>query len=405
MLPYHEFLIQLREQSLFRELRTIDEIEGPVVRMGDRVLVNFASNDYLGLSQHPSVKAGAKLAIDRFGAGSGASRLVTGTESPHTKFEEEIAAFKGAESALLFSTGYTAAIGTITSLVGPGDVVILDKLAHACLIDGAKLSGAALRVFPHNNTAKLKRQLAWAQQTYPQAKTLIVTESIFSMDGDFGDLPAIADLKTEFQALLLVDEAHATGVIGPQGAGWVSALGLTRQVDIQMGTLSKAFGASGGFICGSKTLIQLLVNRARSFIYSTALPPASAAAASAALEIVRGAEGEALRSHLWRNVRFLAGCLAPVSGEIPDRVSPIFPWLIGDEEQTLWLAETLFQNGFLAPAIRYPTVARGAARLRIALSASHAPEQIQSLSRTIIASHGFAKELQPQTLPKGRPER
>jgi 7-keto-8-aminopelargonate synthetase-like enzyme len=172
-----------------------------------------------------------------------------------------------------------------------------------------------------------------------------------------------------------------------------------------MGTLSKAFGASGGFICGSKTLIQLLVNRARSFIYSTALPPASAAAASAALEIVRGAEGEALRSHLWRNVRFLAGCLTPVSGEIPDRVSPIFPWLIGDEEQTLWLAETLFQNGFLAPAIRYPTVARGAARLRIALSASHALEQIQSLSRTIIASHGFAKELQPQTLPKGRPER
>ena len=405
MLPYDELLIQLREQSLFRELRTIESIQGTVVRMGDRLLVNFASNDYLGLSQHPAVKASAKLAIDRFGAGAGASRLVTGTESPHTKFEKEIAAFKGAESALVFSTGYSAAIGTITSLVGPGDVVILDKLAHACLIDGAKLSGAALRVFPHNNTAKLKRQLAWARQTYPQGQTLIVTESIFSMDGDFGDLPAIVDLKTEFQALLLVDEAHATGVIGPQGAGWIAALGLTRQIDIQMGTLSKALGASGGFICGSRTLIQLLINRARSFIYSTALPPASAAAASAALGIVRTAEGETLRSHLWRNVHFLVGCLTSASGKIPERVSPIFPWLIGDEQQSLGLAESLLKNGFLVPAIRFPTVARGSARLRIALSASHTPEQIQSLSRTIIASREFFEELQPQAIPKGRLER
>jgi 8-amino-7-oxononanoate synthase len=394
MVPYDDLLIQLREQSLFRELRTIESIQGTVVRMGDRLLVNFASNDYLGLSQHPAVKASAKLAIDRFGVGAGASRLVSGTESPHTKFEEEIAAFKGAESALVFNTGYSAAIGTITSLVGPGDVVILDKLAHACLIDGAKLSGAALRVFPHNNTAKLKRQLAWARQTYPQGQTLIVTESIFSMDGDFGDLPAIVDLKTEFQALLLVDEAHATGVIGPQGAGWIAALGLTQKVDIQMGTLSKAFGASGGFICGSKTLIQLLVNRARSFIYSTALPPASAAAASAALEIVRTAEGETLRSHLWRNVHSLVECL-PSSGKIPERLSPIFPWLVGDEQKSLALAESLLKNGFLAPAIRFPTVARGSARLRIALSASHTLEQMQSLSRTIISSRELSEELQP----------
>src|SRR3984893_17183014 len=381
MFPYDELLIQLREQSLFRELRTIESIQGTVVRMGDRFLVNFASNDYLGLSQHPAVKASAKLAIDRFGAGSGASRLVTGTESPHTEFEEEIAAFKGAESALVFSTGYAAAIGTITSLVGPGDVVILDKLAHACLIDGAKLSGAALRVFPHNNTAKLKRQLAWARQTYPQGQTLIVTESIFSMDGDFGDLPAIVDLKTEFQALLLVDEAHATGVIGPQGAGWIAALGLTQQVDIQMGTLSKAFGASGGFICGSKTLIQLLVNRARSFIYSTALPPSSAAAASAALQIVRSDEGNALRSRLRSNVRFLIECLTTFPGENPVPAGPILPLVIGDEQETLRLAEALWNNGFLLPAIRYPTVARGAARLRIALSSAHSLEQIQSLAK------------------------
>jgi 8-amino-7-oxononanoate synthase len=386
MLPYDELLAQLREKSLFRELRTIDEVQDVVVRIGDRFFVNFASNDYLGLSQHPFVKAAAKEAIDRFGAGSGASRLITGTEYPHTQFEAEIATFKSAENALLFNSGYAAAIGTLTSLVGPGDVVILDKLTHACLIDGAKLSGASVRVFPHNNVEKLKHHLVWARKTHAQAKTLVVTESIFSMDGDFGNLQAIVDLKTEHQALLLVDEAHATGIIGPRGAGWIAALGLAGQVDIQMGTLSKAFGASGGFICGSKTLIQLLVNRARSFIYSTALPPSSAAAASAALEIVRNAAGDTLRSRLWSNVRLLAKRLTPDPQDIPDPISPIFPVMIGDEQQSLDLARTLYTKGFLAPAIRYPTVGRGSARLRIALSSLHSPEQIQSLATTIIAS-------------------
>jgi 8-amino-7-oxononanoate synthase len=405
MLPYDKFLLRLREKSLFRELRTIEEIQGPMVRLGDQFLVNFASNDYLGLSQHPSVKAAAKDAIDQFGSGSGASRLVTGTESPHTKFEEEIAAFKGAEGALLFSTGYAAALGTIPSLVGPGDVVILDKLAHACLIDGAKLSGASLRIFPHNNVAKLKQHLIWARQAKPQGKTLIVTESLFSMDGDFADLAAIADLKMEFEALLLVDEAHATGVIGPRGAGSIAARGLARQVDVQMGTLSKALGASGGFICGSKTLIQILVNRARSFIYSTALPPASAASASAALEIVRTDEGDALRSRLRRNVCLLVESLAPGLAPGPGPISPIFPLLLGPEEEALHLAETLLIQGFLVPAIRYPTVARGSARLRITLSASHTLEQIQSLSRTIIASRCCSKDPPPQTLTKGRPKR
>jgi 8-amino-7-oxononanoate synthase len=405
MLRYDEILGELRQRSLYRELKTIEEINGSTVRVADRFLVNFASNDYLGLSQHPSVKAAAKAAIERFGAGAGASRLVTGTESPHTKFEEEIAVFKGAESALLFSTGYAAALGTIPSLVGPGDVIILDKLAHACLIDGAKLSGASLRVYPHNNVARLKHHLLWAQQAYPQGKTLIVTESVFSMDGDFADLVKIVALKMEFRSLLLVDEAHATGVIGPQGAGLVAALGLTPHVEIQMGTLSKALGASGGFICGSKTLIQLLVNRARSFIYSTSLPPPSASAASAALEIVQTAEGDTLRSRLGRNVRLLVENLTSEHGQVAKPVSPIFPLLVGSELEAVRLAETLSNQGFLAPAIRYPTVARGAARLRITLSASHTLEQIEMLSRTIIASRACSKEPPPQSLRKRRSER
>jgi 8-amino-7-oxononanoate synthase len=384
MLAYEQFLSQLRQQSLFRELRTIEEIRGPVVKVGAHWLVNFASNDYLGLSQHPSVKAAAKAAIDQYGVGSGASRLVTGSQSPHAEFEEEIAAFKGTESALLFSTGYAAAVGTICSLIGPGDVIILDKLCHACLIDGAKLSGALLRVFPHNHVDKLKHHLAWAERTRPQGKILIATESIFSMDGDCGDLVAIVNLKNEFRALLLVDEAHATGVIGPWGSGLVKALGLTQQVDVQMGTLSKALGVSGGFICGSQTLIQILVNTARSFIYSTALPSACAAAGSAALKILRTGEGDILRSRLWNNVFLLARNLATMCRQSPKPTSAIFPVVIGDEQQTLGLAKSLLERGFLVPAIRYPTVARGSARIRIAMSASHVPEQIEALSRAII---------------------
>jgi 8-amino-7-oxononanoate synthase len=389
MLSYDEILNQLREQSLFRELRTIKQVQGPLALVNDRLIVNFASNDYLGLSQHPSVKIAAKAAIEDFGAGAGASRLMTGTESPHTNAEKEIAAFKGVDSAILFSSGYAAAVGTITSVVGPGDVIILDKLAHACLIDGAKLSGAALRIFPHNNIAKLESHLAWSRQTYPSGKALIVTESIFSMDGTFADLVSIVELRKKFEALLMVDEAHATGVVGPNGAGWTAALGLTNEVDIQMGTLSKALGASGGFICGSASLIQLLVNKARSFIYSTALPPASAAAASAALKIVRSEEGDFLRSRLMDNSlllsRLLDKTLAASSGRKSETISPIFPVIIGDERRTLLLAESLLARGFLAPAVRYPTVARGSARIRIALSASQSAEQVIALAETILS--------------------
>jgi 8-amino-7-oxononanoate synthase len=384
MLPYDEILTNLRKQSLFRALRTIEEVEGPIVRVHDRFLVNFASNDYLGLSQHPSVRAAAKAAIDQFGAGAGASRLVTGTQSPHTSVEREIAALKGVESAVLFSSGYTAALGALTSLVSPGDVVILDKLSHACLIDGARLSGAALRVFPHNDVAKLRNHLEWARRTYPSGRTLIATESIFSMDGTFGRLAEIIELKSEYQALLMVDEAHSTGIVGPRGAGWIAALGLTNQVDVQMGTLSKACGASGGFVCGCDSLIQLLVNKARSFIYSTGLPPASAAGALAALEIIRGPEGEALRCRLSSNICLLDEYLNQNTNGITGPVSPILPVIIGDEKRALLLAEALYGRGFLAPAIRYPTVARGSARIRIALSSSHSSSQIRALSEAIL---------------------
>jgi 8-amino-7-oxononanoate synthase len=384
---YERILSDLRARSLLRKTSTIEEVHGPEVTIDGRRLINFASNDYLGLSQHPSLKTAAQKAIERFGVGAGASRLVTGSQSLHKKLEQELAAFKGTESALLFGSGYAAAIGTLCSLIGPGDIILLDKLVHACIIDGAKLSGAIIRVYPHNNVAKLKQHLLWARKNHPHKTVLIATESVFSMDGDLANLAAIVRLKNEEEALLFVDEAHATGVVGPRGTGLVNALGLTGEVDIQMGTLSKAIGVSGGFICGSDKLVQLLVNRARSFIYSTSPPPALAAAASASLQILQSDEGEQLRTKLWQNIRLLSNRLEIEGNFNPRQESAIIPLLVGAEERSLRLAEVLLENGFLIPAIRYPTVARGSARMRIALSAAHFSEQIDALATVINGWH------------------
>jgi len=384
---HEKVLSDLRSRSLLREIRTLEHVDGSNVTVNGRRLINFASNDYLGLSQHPALKTAAQEAIEEFGVGAGASRLISGSQTLHVRLEQELATFKGTESALLFSSGYTAALGALCSLAGPGDTIILDKLVHACIVDGAKLSGATIRVFPHNNIERLRHHLFWARKNKPDKKPLVATESVFSMDGDLSDLTAINDLKNEFGALLFVDEAHATGVIGPKGAGLVTALGLTREVDIQMGTLSKAIGVSGGFVCGSNTLIQLLVNRARSFIYSTASPPALAAAASASLEILQSDLGDQLRIRLLQNVRLLSKLLEIKWNHSPSPQSAIIPVLVGTEERSLRLAGMLLESGFLIPAIRYPSVARGSARIRIALSAAHFSEQIVALATAINEWH------------------
>lgn len=378
MNPYDAALNQLRSQSLFRELHTLEAVDGCLVRVRDKTCVNFASNDYLALSQHPALRAAAKAAIDQYGTGAGASRLVTGSTAPHQKLEVALAAFKRAQAALSFGSGYAAALGTVPTLVGPRDVIILDKLLHACLIDGAKLSGAKLRIFPHNDVGRLEDLLRWARAKHRDDRILILTESVFSMDGDLGDLTEIVRLKNRYGALLLVDEAHATGVLGKGGAGLAADLGLAEQVDIQMGTLSKALGVSGGYIAGSRGLIDLLINRARSFIFSTAPPPALASAASAALDIVQSEEGDHLRSILFSNVDALSRRLAAYLSR--KTISPILPLVVGDERSAVELASRLRESGFLVPAIRYPTVARGAARLRITLSAGHTSDQVRGLA-------------------------
>jgi 8-amino-7-oxononanoate synthase len=403
---FAEQLEALRAASLDRHLREIGGSQGPEILVVGRDrrarrLINFSSNDYLGLANDPRLREAATVAIDDFGVGAGASRLISGTQSPHIDLERAIAKWKRSEAALCFSSGYAAALGTIPALVGKNDVIVLDKFCHASLIDGAKLSGSILRIFPHNNLRKLESHLEWARREHSGKRVLILTESVFSMDGDRAPLREIVELKNRFGALLMLDEAHAVGVIGANGRGVAAEQNVNDDVDIQMGTLSKALGASGGYICGSRTLIEWLINRARSFIYSTAPPPAIAATALAALDFLSSSEGEERRLRLWKRILLMRKLLLSLevgrwntSSKRPtlsaqrstlneNSGSAIFPLVVGDNRTALDLASALQHEGFVVPAIRYPTVPKGSARLRISLIASHTEEQIRALCGAI----------------------
>jgi 8-amino-7-oxononanoate synthase len=359
----------LRAQGLWRELRPLDEVDGVIVRSSGREWINFSSNDYLGLAASTELRAALEEGVAKYGAGSGASRLVCGTHRAHLDLEEALADFKGTEAALTFSSGFAVASGTIPALVGTGDTIIFDKLCHASLVDAARLSGATIRVFPHNHLEKLERLLGTAK-----GRALVVTESIFSMDGDAAPLREIVELKSRHGAWLLVDEAHAVGVLGPQGRGLAAELDVDRQIDLHMGTLSKAFGLSGGYLAASRQVIDLLINRARSFIYTTAPPPALAHAALHALQLLRGKRGDALRSALHENVRRMMSILPSTATR-----AGILPLILGEEAAAMSASSELNNAGFLVPCIRHPTVARGSARLRLTASATHSAKQIQLL--------------------------
>ena len=369
---------RLTEANLRRDIRVIDHALGVHLTTGGGEIVNFSSNDYLGLASHPALAEAMAEGARRWGTGATASRLICGTTAEHSELEVELASAKGTEASLVFSTGVAAATGTIPALVGRGDVVILDKLAHACLIDGTHASGAKMRVFPHNDLGKLESHLCWARQTHPQGRILIITESVFSMDGDLAPLGEIVELKEQHGAWLLVDEAHAIGVRGSGIQGIAGELGLVDRIEIQMGTLGKALGVSGGYIAGSRALIDFLINRARSFIFSTAPSPAVAAACRAALKIACSGEGDRRRETLRENVILLCSLLARPRAE-----SAIIPLILGTEERALAEAARLFEDGFFVPAIRYPTVPKKTARLRVSLSAAHSPEQIRGLAATL----------------------
>ncbi len=367
---FEDELERIRAAGRWRELR---RIEGPVDTWvtidGARVLA-LCSNNYLGLANHPALAAAAARAAETYGVGAGASRLISGSLAIHRDLEERLARFKHTEAAVLFPTGYHANVGAITTLVGRGDAVFSDQLNHASIIDGCRLSGAEVHIYPHADAAALDDLLARTRGR----RRLIVTDSVFSMDGDRAPLGEICAIATARAAMVMIDEAHATGVDGPNGAGLVAALGLGDAVTVQMGTLGKALGAAGAFIAGSRALVDLLVNRARSFIYTTALPPPVVAAVAAALDVVerepeRRARLAAISATLRERLRALGF-------EIPPGEGPIIPVIAGTSERALAWSRGLLERGVFVQAIRPPTVPDGTARLRVTLMATHTDEDL-----------------------------
>lgn len=366
-------LARLRAAGLERGLRPVDGAQDSTIVVGGQRVLSLCSNNYLGLANHPEVVEAAVAATRAVGVGAGASRLISGSMRLHHQLEERLAAFKRANACLLFTSGYHANLGVITALVGPRDAVFSDALNHASLIDGCRLSRAAVHVYPHVDMAALEAQL----RATPARRRLIVTDSIFSMDGDAAPLAAICDLAERYDTMVMVDEAHATGVLGPRGAGLVDALGLHERVTVQMGTLGKALGTFGAYVAGSRALIDLLVNTARTAIFTTALPPAVAAAADAALTIVER-EPER-RAALRRNAAHLRAGLLALGFEVPGEAdSHILPVMVGDAESTMALSSALLERGVFAHGIRPPTVPEGTARLRATVMATHSEAELDA---------------------------
>lgn len=362
----------LSAKGLRRALEPLGGGQGPVVTVGGRPLVNLCSNDYLGLAGDARLRRAAAEAAEREGAGAGAARLVVGDLPVHGALERLLAAFKRSEAALLFGSGYHANAGVPAALVERGDAIFSDELNHASIIDGCRLSRAELVRFPHRDVGELEGLLA---RTRARRK-LVVTDAVFGMDGDAAPLREIADACERHGAMLYVDEAHSAGVLGPTGAGLAEALGVTDRVDVSMGTLGKALGSFGAYVAGSRRLVELLVSRARTFVFTTALPPAACGAALAALEVLAAepARRERLRA---LSARMKDG-LARLGFELPHVVAPIFPVVLGTEERALAASRALRERGFFVRAIRPPTVPRGTSRLRVSLTAAHGEAQVDA---------------------------
>jgi len=352
-----------------------------------REVVLLCSNNYLGLADHPSLKRAAVEAVERYGTGSGASRLVSGTMELHAALEERLARFKGTEAALVFNSGYAANSGIIPALVGRGDVVFSDRLNHASIVDGCLLSRARFVRYPHNDMNALERLLA---EHRGAGRMLIVTDGVFSMDGDLAPLPALVALKRQYGALLMVDDAHGTGVLGESGRGSAEQFEVAADIDLQMGTLGKALGGFGAYVAASAEVVELLINRARSFIFSTSLPPAVLAAARAALDLVDSPEGKALRRRLARSAALFRDALQEAGFDTMGSETQIVPALVGEAEPAMTFTRRLLEEGFYVQGIRPPTVPAGTCRLRCTLMATH---DESDLERAVAAMARIGKEL------------
>ncbi len=382
---FQQRLDELARRSLLRRLRTIESASEAEVILDGRPIILMASNNYLGLATHPALKRAAIQATERFGVGAGAARLVSGTLPPHEELETALAKFKGAEAALVFGSGYLANLGVIPALIGAGGLILADRLCHASLIDGCRLSGAGFRVYRHNDVAHLKSLLAGRSS---KRDTLIVTDGVFSMDGDLAPLPDLIDLADRYGARLFVDDAHGTGVMGAQGRGTPEHYGVESRLPFHMGTLGKALGTYGAYVVGSAGLIQYLLNTARTFLFATAPPPATAAATVAALHVLQAEPHR--RTRLWDNRNYLHAGLKDLGFRLTDSASPILPVVIGDAQKTVALAGRLLELGIYAPAIRPPTVPKNTSRIRVTVTSEHSRAQ---LDRALAAFGQAGREL------------
>ncbi|WP_304172641.1 glycine C-acetyltransferase [Limnochorda pilosa] len=378
-------LEQLKGQGVYRLPRVVQGRQGARAVIDGREVINLASNNYLGLATHPRLIEAARRALEAYGVGSGAVRTIVGTQDLHQILEVTLARFKRTEGALVYQSGFTANAGTVAAILGPGDVVVSDELNHASIIDGCRLSRATIKVYPHGDMAGLREKLEEARREVREGgRILVVTDGVFSMDGDIAPLPEIVGLARAYGALTMVDDAHASGVLGDHGRGSVDHWGLHGQVDIQVGTLSKAVGVLGGYVAGSRTLIEYLLHRARPILFSTSHPPAVTAACIEAIRLME--ESDELIQRLWANTRFFQAELRALGFDLGPTQTPITPIMVGDERAAMAFSDQLFEEGVFAQGIAYPTVPRGKARVRTIVTAEHTQqdleEALEALART-----------------------
>jgi glycine C-acetyltransferase len=365
-------LNDLREKGLFRWPRLLESAQEPVAVYDGREVINLCSNNYLGLANHPKLKAAARRALDELGIGSGAVRTIAGNMAIHKEVEAELARFKHTEATLLYQSGFTANAGTVAAILGKDDVIVSDELNHASIIDGARLSGADKKIYPHKDVAAARRML---QESRGARHVLLITDGVFSMDGDIAPLPDLVALAEEFGAIMMVDDAHASGVLGANGRGTIDHFDLHGRVHIQVGTLSKAFACQGGYVAGSQLLVDYLIHRARPLLFSTSHPPSVAASALAGVRLVE--EEPEIIERLWNNTRLFKRGLAQLGFDTGVSETPITPVITGDERLAMELSDRLFDAGVFAFGIAFPTVPRGKARVRTIVTAGHTEGQLQ----------------------------
>jgi glycine C-acetyltransferase len=368
-------LQELRSKGVAPKLRVLEGEQKPVCMFDGREVINLASNNYLGLTAHKALRKAAIEAVRKLGVGAGAVRTIAGTMKSHMDLEEQIARFKNVEACVVFQSGFTANAGTVSAILGKDDLIVSDELNHASIIDGARLSKATIKVFKHKDVQDCERILQ--EHASFQGKKLIISDGVFSMDGDIAPLPALCDLAEKYGCIMMVDDAHASGVLGRNGRGSVDHLNCHGRVHIQVGTLSKAIGAMGGYVCGSRDLIDYLYLRARPFLFSTSHPPATVAACQAAFTLLDSPEGEKLVKKLWANTKFFKKELKKRGFEFKASETPIIPIHVGDAAKAFEFSRRVFEAGVFAPAVGYPTVAEGKARLRAIVSAAHKREHLQ----------------------------